>query len=199
MKLYIVRHGETLFNAKHRIQGWCDSPLTETGRKQAEALGRGLFDTDFVKAYCSTLERTEDTANAILKDRDVPLERRRDLKEINFGTVEGDPEENWFSSERFAIGFEEFGGETMPDAGKRTVAAWERIASGHETGNVLIVSHGGVISAGLDTLEPGILERLRQEGKPVENCSVSILEYENGELKIISAADISYRERGMQS
>lgn len=35
--LYLMRHGEALFNRRHRIQGWCDSPLTERGRDQARA------------------------------------------------------------------------------------------------------------------------------------------------------------------
>ncbi len=40
--LYLTRHGETLFNAQHRIQGWCDAPLTERGRAQARAMGATL-------------------------------------------------------------------------------------------------------------------------------------------------------------
>ena len=36
MKLYLMRHGETLFNTQKRVQGWCDSPLTENGICQAE-------------------------------------------------------------------------------------------------------------------------------------------------------------------
>ena len=33
-KLYLMRHGQTLFNQMHKIQGWCDSPLTEAGIKR---------------------------------------------------------------------------------------------------------------------------------------------------------------------
>ena len=40
--LYLMRHGETMFNAQHRIQGWCDSPLTERGIEQARAMGAKL-------------------------------------------------------------------------------------------------------------------------------------------------------------
>ena len=36
--LYLMRHGQTLFNVEHKIQGWCDSPLTEQGIKQAPKL-----------------------------------------------------------------------------------------------------------------------------------------------------------------
>ena len=46
-KLYLVRHGQTLFNELHMTQGWCDSPLTELGRKQAKEAGRSLRNVDF--------------------------------------------------------------------------------------------------------------------------------------------------------
>ena len=35
--LYLMRHGQTLFNLQHKIQGWCDAPLTELGIKQAQS------------------------------------------------------------------------------------------------------------------------------------------------------------------
>ncbi len=38
--LYLMRHGQTLFNLQHKIQGWCDSPLTELGIKQAKVAGK---------------------------------------------------------------------------------------------------------------------------------------------------------------
>ena len=44
---YIVRHGETMFNVKGRIQGWCDSPLTKLGVSQAKELGKKLKNDSF--------------------------------------------------------------------------------------------------------------------------------------------------------
>ena len=38
IRLLFVRHGQTEFNVKKRVQGWCDSPLTQEGIKQAESL-----------------------------------------------------------------------------------------------------------------------------------------------------------------
>ena len=62
-KLYVMRHAETLFNVQHKIQGWCDSPLTARGIEQAKAAGRMLRDNDIrlTHAYCSTAERCSDT------------------------------------------------------------------------------------------------------------------------------------------
>lgn len=42
-RLYLMRHGQTLFNTLNRIQGWCDSPLTEKGRDQARQV-RAYFE-----------------------------------------------------------------------------------------------------------------------------------------------------------
>lgn len=36
--LYLVRHGQTLFNARHKIQGWCDSPLTSSKHRLPEII-----------------------------------------------------------------------------------------------------------------------------------------------------------------
>ena len=62
-RLYLMRHGQTLFNTLNRIQGWCDSPLTEKGRDQARQV-RAYFekhDMTFDQYYCTTIERTSDT------------------------------------------------------------------------------------------------------------------------------------------
>ena len=43
--LYLMRHGQTLFNVRRKIQGWCDSPLTELGIQQAQSAKELLKDT----------------------------------------------------------------------------------------------------------------------------------------------------------
>ncbi|WP_304757947.1 phosphoglycerate mutase family protein, partial [Dubosiella newyorkensis] len=60
-KLFLVRHGQTLFNQKHKIQGWCDSPLTPKGVAESKAVGQYFRNRQitFDKACCSTLLRTE--------------------------------------------------------------------------------------------------------------------------------------------
>ena len=58
-KLYLMRHGQTLFNLQNKIQGWCDSPLTELGQYQAKVAGQYFKDHQitFDHAYCSTSYR----------------------------------------------------------------------------------------------------------------------------------------------
>ena len=58
-RLYLMRHGQTLFNTLNRIQGWCDSPLTEKARQVRAYFEK--HDMTFDQYYCTTIERTSDT------------------------------------------------------------------------------------------------------------------------------------------
>ena len=62
---HYVRHGETLFNVLGRMQGWCDSPLTERGIRQAEMAHDSLLSVPLNRAFSSTSERCVDTADYI--------------------------------------------------------------------------------------------------------------------------------------
>ena len=197
MKLYIVRHGETMFNVKRIVQGWCDSPLTAKGRMQAKACGIGLEDVPFIAAYCSTSERTLDTALGILAGRDLAVQPLKALKEMNFGEAEGEPMSEWFDSQD-AIQeiFASCGGETFAEAGQRALSAWKAIAEKHDEGNVLIVTHGAVIMAGMQALTPEETARQLASGHAPENCSVTILEYTGDSLMPVTVFDTSFREKG---
>ena len=91
MKLYLMRHGETLFNTQKRVQGWCDSPLTENGILQAEQPSSTLQERYFFDAvYSSTQERATDTAKIVAPDYSVT--QLKGIKEMNFGSFEAQPE-----------------------------------------------------------------------------------------------------------
>ena len=90
MKIYLVRHGQTLFNQQKKVQGWCDSPLTQEGIQQAIAVSKTLQSISFECAYSSTSERAMDTMHYILQDRSVPYAYVKGLKELNFGSLEGE-------------------------------------------------------------------------------------------------------------
>ena len=67
--LYLVRHGQTEFNVQERIQGLCDSGLTEKGRADAAKLAKALADVDFKEVYASTLGRAIQTAEIVQGSR----------------------------------------------------------------------------------------------------------------------------------
>ena len=89
--LYLMRHGQTLFNVRRRIQGWCDSPLTELGKQQALKAKEYLKDISFDHYYSSTSERCCDTIELIIGDH--YYKRLKGLKERNFGLFEGESED----------------------------------------------------------------------------------------------------------
>lgn len=111
MKIYLVRHGQTLFNQQKKVQGWCDSPLTQEGIQQAIAVSKTLQSISFEYAYSSTSERAMDTMHYILQDRSVPYAYVKGLKELNFGSLEGEKEADVFTDiSVYEKGFEMYGG-----------------------------------------------------------------------------------------
>lgn len=92
--IYVARHGKTLMNTLDMVQGWCDSPLTDEGIKVAEQLGKGLAHISFRTAYCSTLRRTHQTIEIVLKgagQSNVAVIEEDGFKEAGFGSFEGKP------------------------------------------------------------------------------------------------------------
>lgn len=196
MKLYIVRHGETLFNIRQRVQGWCDSPLTANGQYQAECAGCGLKDIPFVHAYTSVSERAADTAEIILKGRDVPLTYSKKLKEMNFGDLEGEKESPEFYHGILSDdGFASVHGESRYQAGRRALDAWTEIAE-KETGSVLVVTHGAVMMNGLWVWNRDVTMKAVDEGNRPENCCVTLLNYENHAFTLEEFCSLAYREAG---
>lgn len=88
---YIARHGKTLMNSLDRVQGWCDSPLTQEGVEVAEYLGLGLQDIDFEAVYTSDLRRTRQTAEIVLQKQgqsDLSIVEVYGFREACFGSYE---------------------------------------------------------------------------------------------------------------
>lgn len=94
--LYVTRHGKTMFNTTHRVQGWSDTPLTKPGIDVAQQLGRGLNGINFIAVYSSDLGRARQTARVILeaKGDNNPIIEMEGLRETCFGLYEGDLDPN---------------------------------------------------------------------------------------------------------
>ncbi|MCH4207205.1 MAG: histidine phosphatase family protein [Solobacterium sp.] len=146
LTFYMVRHGETMFNVMGRIQGSCDSPLTEKGIKDGEAASLALKDVPFTRAYSSTSERAMDTAKLILKAHDIPLHEIKGLKEFDFGKLDGERSADIIDEIRQRKqddSFNEVGGENTPMINERIDATFNDIESECKDGDViLVVSHG---------------------------------------------------------
>ena len=134
-----MRHGQTLFNVRRKVQGWCDSPLTELGIRQAEIASKYFKEHNIIfdHAYSSTSERACDTLEIVT---DMPYTRVKGLKEWNFGTFEGESED-LNPSLPYGNFFSNYVGEEEKAFQKRIADTCGEIM-GDENEAVLIVSHG---------------------------------------------------------
>ncbi|MCI5873605.1 MAG: histidine phosphatase family protein [Clostridiales bacterium] len=192
---YITRHGQTEYNVQELVQGWCDSPLTELGIEQAQALSNGLKDIDFAAVYTSDSKRAVDTCNLIMEGRDVDITVTEGLREINFGELEATDASTLWDDEYHAwVGYDDVGGETYEETGARVKRVLDLAAADlPEGGNVLISTHGLSIISLLDVICPDDpLYQTLEAG--LDNCSITILEYDNGAYTLKALNDVSYLE-----
>ena len=88
-RLYLVRHGETDWNQQNRIQGHTPTSLNETGRAQAELLGRFFTACPLTAVWSSDLPRAYETAEAIAAPHGLKIRQLAALRERNLGPFEG--------------------------------------------------------------------------------------------------------------
>ena len=155
-RLLLARHGQSVSNAMRRFQGVQDVPLSELGRRQAEALAGAFGQRRIAAVYSSPLQRARHTAELVAAAVQAPLRSVDDLRELSLGewegcTVEevearpGNPYACWV---RDPVGSLPPGGEPLADVQGRVVRALADIERAHPNGDdVLVVCHGGVISA----------------------------------------------------
>lgn len=143
--VYIVRHGQTLFNVQHKIQGFCDSPLTLLGIEQAQKTKKEYFEKNNIlldEAHCSTSERAIDTLKIITN---LPFKTHKNLREWNFGTYEGEGE--YLNPPLpYKDFFVQFGGEGQDQLINRINHEITTIVTNSQHKQILIVSHGGAIA-----------------------------------------------------
>jgi broad specificity phosphatase PhoE len=179
--LYLMRHGQTLFNVRRKIQGACDSPLTELGIKQAEHTRKYFKSIDLDFAYCSTAERSSDTLEIILEDK-LPYTRSKNLKERNFGTFEGESEDlNPTDRAVHRSFFVPYGGEHASQTEERMVNYLTEVMEKENHNNVIAVSHAGACMQFLSHwVDPWTIIK----GK-LGNCTIFKYEYENKVFRLV--------------
>lgn len=85
--IYLLRHGKTLWNQEHRMQGSKNSPLTAEGKEQAMLLQKRLESIDFDEVIVSTSERAQETAALVFPQTPIRLEPG--IREIEMSVWEG--------------------------------------------------------------------------------------------------------------
>jgi broad specificity phosphatase PhoE len=200
VKIYFVRHGETQYNIEKRMQGFCDSPLTDRGIAQAKAVGKGLADIEFTAVYTSESQRVLDTAKHAIGHLNLTINPDSRLKEMNFGVLEslleseikeryGDILERLFTLKDLHMSAPE--GESYSQLFTRTTSMINDIVQKHkdEGGNILVFSHGVTIGNYLMQLTK------MSEYPHHDNCSVSVVGYYNDDFQVEKIADTSFRDK----
>lgn len=186
--LYLMRHGQTLFNKMRRIQGFCDSPLTEEGVKQAQKVREYFKNIDLDHFYSSTSERCCDTLEIITENKQ-PYIRLKGLKEMNFGTYEGESEDlNPKNPDGYETFFVPLGGESINEVRDRMVKTCTEIMDKEDHNIVLAVSHGGACYHFLRAWQDPAEELKKGFG----NCSIFKYEYMNKSFKLIEVIRLEF-------
>lgn len=179
---YMMRHGQTLFNQKRKIQGSCDSPLTELGIQQAKAAREILKEIPFDCYYASTAERASDTLE-IVTDFQASYIRLKGLKERDFGLFEGETED---LNPKWENGYDEifpkYGGESNEDVLVRVNEACKEIMEKENHNTVLAVSHAG---ACFHFLRKWADPALVFDTGGFTNCCILKFEYEAGRFTFL--------------
>lgn len=194
LRIYFVRHGETLWNTLKIFQGSSNSPLTEKGVEQAKKLGAFFEDINFDFVFSSTLERAIQTTNLILDKKEKNIVLLDELKEICMGKVEGIPREDFeknFPEEYFnfwnnALEYNPiaYNGESYYELLKRVEKALKTIIKSSPSGNVLVVSHGVTLKAIFNIINKKDISEFSKQEVP-ENTSFTVVEYENDKFRIV--------------
>lgn len=180
-RLYLLRHGQTEFNVKKLVQGRCNSPLTDLGRKQAGMAAAWLKDHDVVpdKVVSSPLGRAMDTARLVackLLGSDAAVEPCEGIIERCYGTFEEGPHDAlptdvWDPGEDLVP----FGGEGSRALQERMVGALSKLMGAEGIETLLAVSHG---SASRQFIKAAAPEGFELPAK-LPNCAIMVFDFDD--------------------
>jgi broad specificity phosphatase PhoE len=147
--LYLVRHGETEWNATDRCQGTADIPMSAEGRAQIASLAASLRDVAFDAAYASPLARAQETAAIVLGRSPLPLTILPALVELSYGAWQGLTPAEWpdaaaerWERDPWSVTFPD--GESLAMVRQRTAPVLAKLAETHPGETVLVCAHGHV-------------------------------------------------------
>lgn len=199
--IYFVRHGTTEWMEHKKIQGISDIPLSAGGRKEAEKTARVFTEIELDAVYCSPLLRAYETAAIICKSKDRQPQIIPDLRELNFGWMEGRrdfnfPQINWGILRYIALLGRVFivwiSGEHFSQVKMRAQNSWRIIHERSPRGTVLIVAHGILLSF----LITGLLSPEQRKATKriyLQPCSISEMVLEDdGSARIVRMNDTSH-------
>lgn len=198
-QLYLTRHGETQWNTVRRMQGQKNSPLTELGVKQARWLAESLHDTRIDVIYSSPLGRAYNTAKIIAEAVEAPIITRDELKELYFGSWEGQLKEDlekqyketdyhfWNEPDKYIP----TDGETLDQLIDRSRHFFEEVLVKSEHENILVVAHAIVLKSFLNLTQNKEIKDL-WTGPNLKPTSLTKANMADGELIYEFIGDTSH-------
>ena len=185
LRIYLVRHGETEWNATDRMQGRSDVPLSPRGVLQSKAVAQRLRDRGIDAVYSSDLVRARDTARIIGEPRGLRVVEEPLLTETALGEWEGLTEADIIAAgkgealRRYradGVNCRPPGSEPLAEVADRMLQALSRIAERHIGGTILIVGHGGSLRV-LFCHAIGVPAVPHMRSFRLANGSLSLIEY----------------------
>ncbi|MEV5172226.1 histidine phosphatase family protein [Streptomyces flaveolus] len=192
--LLLARHGQTVWHAGNRYAGVSDVALTDTGRAQAEALGRWAAGHPVDAVWTSPLSRAVVTAEPACRALGVAARRDPGLRECDFGVVEGRTlaefaAEHPAAAEAYRadpVAHPFPGAEDPRAAAARGTAALRRIAAAHPGGRVLVVAHNTLLRLTLCSLLGIPLAEYRRVFPRLRNAAVSEIRVDGDSTGLLS-------------
>lgn len=196
MRLHLIRHGQTDWNAIRRVQGHADSALNATGLEQARQLATAMEQYPIRHVYCSSSLRTRQTAAQVFGHRNLAHTFLDGLREIHLGPWEGQlyselelqqPEQfrHFFHAPHL---FQVPGAETYAQLQQRGMDTLQWILAQEKArgapGEAAVVSHGAMIKSILNRLQDKPLAEL-WEPPLMHNCSHTIIQFNGSDADII--------------
>lgn len=204
MEIYIVRHGETVWNAQKLLQGSTDIELNEKGRALAGETGRNLEAVHFDKIYSSPLLRAYETACLIRGHRNIPIIRDERLRELCFGVNEGknfsellkdesDPFHYFFDRPDLYRAPEK--GETLEQICERAAEFMKEVVEPQtkDLERIMIVAHGAINKALMCHVKQHGIERYWSGGLQ-KNCNVIMLKLDEMGYQVLDETKIFYKD-----
>jgi probable phosphoglycerate mutase len=196
---YLVRHGETEWNAENRFCGRTDVPLSEAGRRQAKSLAKRLKPIPFEALYSSPLERALETARLISESSGLEPILEERLVELDYGQWEGKTLAEIMKNHPKAYQAWDAnpaevappGGESGLEAQQRVVSCLDSLAARHPQGHVLVVLHKTVCRLAICHVL-GMSPSEYRRRLIVDNAALSIIRGRAHDWQLITFNDTSH-------
>jgi broad specificity phosphatase PhoE len=206
LRLWLVRHGESTWNAARRVQGWADPPLTERGIRQARRVAERLSTLEVTALYTSPQVRAVQTAEAIAAATGAEPTVDARLREHGMGQATGHKWDEIITRWPHLLDYAHRGEAVRPHIPEtepeeefyaRVAVVFDEIVARHDEGDVVIVSHGGTFR-GFLTVRFNI-PRETYLGLRFGNASVTLAEIERpGWMNVHYVNDTSHLRDGAE-